>query len=286
MSGLALALLFVAAWVHATWNFLSKRSRGGPAFVWLTGTASAVLYAPVAVGLFLWQRPALGGRELFFMVGSGILHTAYFLTLQKGYRTGDLSLVYPLARGTGPFIATLTAILFFGERPGPVALLGAALVPLGVFVLTGGGAASRGEGTREAVKYGLLTGVLIAAYTLWDKHTVSTLAVFPLFVEYASNVVRSLALSPYVLSRWDDVKEEWARHRGTAVAVGALASVSYVLVLTAMSFTPVSYVAPAREMSILIGTFMGARVLDEGHALRRIAGAAGIVAGVVALALG
>jgi drug/metabolite transporter (DMT)-like permease len=285
MTGIALGLVLAAACLHATWNLLAKRAGGGAAFVWLFGALSTLLYTPLALAVLVLQRPVLDTTGLLFILGSGVLHLAYFLVLQRGYRAGDLSLVYPLARGTGPALSTAVAVAVFRERPTPLALAGAVCITTGVFVLAGGARAS-GGGRLAAVGYGLLTGALIAAYTLWDKYAVSTLAVPPLLLDYGSNAVRAVLLTPVALRLRADVRHEWRVHRREALGVAVLTPLAYILVLTALVTTPVSYVAPARELSILIGTIMGARLLAEGDTRRRLGAACAIVAGVVALALG
>src|SRR4051794_37366627 len=137
MTLFALAIVLFSAVCHATWNLFAKRAGGGGAFVWTFDFVAMVLYAPLALWAYLnWQAP-LTGLGLLFIVGSAILHLAYFLMLQQGYRVGDLSLVYPLARGTGPMLSTLAAVIAFGERPGAMALGGAALLGVGTFVLSG-----------------------------------------------------------------------------------------------------------------------------------------------------
>ena len=286
MSSLALALILAAAVVHATWNLLAKRVGGGAPFVWLFGALSAVIYAPLALAVIVIQRPRLGGIEVLFILGSAILHIAYYLVLQRGYRAGDLSLVYPLARGTGPMLSTAGAVLLLGERPSPLALAGAAIIVLGVFVLAGRSRGGEPTGSGAAVAYGLLTGTLIAAYTLWDKHAVGPLLIPPLVLDWTTSVSRAALLAPVAGRRWGEVRRHWRVHRREVLAVAALNPLSYVLVLTSLTFTPVSYVAPAREISILVGTLLGARLLSEGHAPRRLAAAGAIVLGVVALALG
>ena len=131
MTGWALTLILAAAFIHAGWNFLAKCASGHATFTWLFAVLSALFYAPVAGAvIFLWGAP-IGWVEIGFMAGSAALHTAYFVLLNQGYRTGDLSLVYPLARGTGPLLSTVAAIVFLGERPTVVALLGALLVGSG-----------------------------------------------------------------------------------------------------------------------------------------------------------
>src|SRR3954471_3202914 len=117
MSALALALVLCAAVAHATWNLLAKRSGGALAFVWLFSAVGTVVFAfPAAVALAV-ERPPLGGAQLLFVFGSGVLHIGYFLLLQTGYRAGDLSLVYPSARGSGVLLATIGGIVIFGEDP-------------------------------------------------------------------------------------------------------------------------------------------------------------------------
>lgn len=286
MSLLALFLVLTAAVIHATWNLLVKRVGGGPTFIWLFASLSILIYSPVILLVILLQRPHFGPMQLLFIVGTGIIHIGYFLILQQGYRVGDLSLVYPLARGTGPTLATIGAIIILGERPSPLGLAGAALIIVSLFVFTGGPSALRQSGNHTAVMYGLLTGVFIATYTLWDKHAVSTLMIPPLIQDMGSSVVRSVALAPFAARRTHEVRHLWTKHRLEAIGVAVLSPLAYILVLTAMSFTPVSYVAPAREVSILIGTLMGARLLSEGHTSRRIVAAAAMVVGIAALALG
>jgi drug/metabolite transporter (DMT)-like permease len=128
VSPTALVLIAAAAVAHASWNFFAKQARGGLPFVWLAGVCAATLYAvPAAIQLLVCSR-SVTTVGVAFMFGSGCLHSAYFTTLQRGYAEGDLSVVYPLARGTGPALSVLAAVVLLGERPGPLALVGAALV--------------------------------------------------------------------------------------------------------------------------------------------------------------
>ena len=286
MTPAALGLVLAAAVIHATWNLLAKRVGGGIAFVWLFGSLASIVYAPLAAAVIVLTRPQIAVVQLIFLAGTAVLHLGYFLTLQGGYRTGDLSLVYPLARGSGPVLSVGAAIILLGERPTPVAMAGAILIGLGIFLLAGNPASLGQPGARRAVGYALLTGAFIAAYTLWDKRAVSTLGIPPILLDWGGNVGRVLLLTPAALARRDDVQALWRAHRGEVVLVAVLTPLAYILVLTAMVFTPVSYVAPAREISILVGTAMGSRLLAEGDAPRRLTAATAIVAGVAALAVG
>ena len=220
------------------------------------------------------------------MVGSGVLHAVYFACLQRGYRDGDLSLVYPLARGTGPLLATVAAVVVLGERPGGLALVGGAVVVAAILWLAAPAVRAGAPGTSWA----LATGVTIAAYTLWDKHAVDGLDASPIVYFWATEVGIVLVLAPFVAHAAGGTRaaflSSWRVDRRSALAVALLSGFAYILVLYALQLAPVSYVAPARESSVLIGAALGVGVLGEGDRRRRLGCAAAIVVGIAALALG
>jgi drug/metabolite transporter (DMT)-like permease len=286
----ALALVLVAALAHAAWNVLAKTATGGAAFVWLFSALSAVLWAPAALVALAVAPGSFGLEGLGFVAGSGALHALYFVLLQRGYREGDLSLVYPLARGTGPLLSTLAAIVLFSERPSALALAGGAIIVGAVLSLAGaggraGGAGAGGERGR-AIAFALATGVAIAAYTLWDKRAVGPLGLSPVVYYWGTNLAETALLSAFVAHRRAEVRRTWRAHRGQALGVAVLSPLAYILVLFALAHAPVSYVAPARELSILVGAVAGTTVLAEGHRRRRLLAAGAIFAGIVALAVG
>jgi drug/metabolite transporter (DMT)-like permease len=354
----------VAAVAHASWNLFSKQAAtaGAARFVWLMSAAAAVIYAPAVVVSVVVSTPHLSARSWVFMAGTAVLQTGYFLFLQRGYRVGDLSLVYPVGRGTGALLAALAGILILGERPGPAGLVGIVLLVAGVIVLglpdrgrqaaagvpatsvpgpekrtaralpihsraAGESPASRpaagerptpgpaagerpapGPATGErpahgraagqpgarasgsfapaAVLYALATGVFIAGYTLWDKVAVTTVGNPPLLQDYASLIGMSLALMPFALADPATTAVMWRTYRRQVLGAAVLSPLAYILVLAAMSFTSVSAVAPAREISVLFGVLLGRRLLGEGGLARRLTGAAAIVIGIIAVALG
>jgi len=286
MTGLALALVLTSAVLHAAWNYLAKRIEATSADAWLFAALSMILYAPLALGLVLVRHPVLGSRQLLFMLGTAVLHTVYFVLLFRGYRSGGLSLVYPLARGTGPLLATVGAIVFLHEQPSALALAGAALIGTSVFVLTGGVRGLRERGTGGAIAYALLTGGTIALYTLWDKIGVSTIGIHPILLEWGGGVGRTLFLTPFAVREWSHVRTRLRTHPRELFWIAAMSPLAYLMVLTALAFTPVSYVAPLREVSIVIGAALGAGLLAEGDAPRRLGAAAVMVIGVVCLSFG
>ncbi|HQV70288.1 MAG TPA: DMT family transporter [Thermoflexales bacterium] len=286
MPTLALIVVLCSAFIHASWNLLARKASGGIASTWIIVTLNAIIYAPLAAYIWFTQHPVIGLPEIGLFVVSAFLQVGYFLALQRGYKAGDFSVVYPLARGTGPMLSSIAAIILFGERPTPIALAGAAMIGIGVIVLTGGFANFRRADQRAGVFYGLLVGVIIATSTIWDTRAVARFGLPPLFYDWASTVGRFILLTPLVLGRRDEITAHWAKYKKELVGVAALSPFAYILVLSVLVFAPVTRVAPMREISILIGTFIGVKYLGEGAAGRKLVAACLMVAGVIALAFG
>jgi len=220
------------------------------------------------------------------VLGSGFIHVFYFSLLQGGYRAGDLSVVYPVARGLGPLLTAIVGISILGDRPGPVAIIGGLALLGGVVGMSG---LSRARlRLDKSVVFGLLTGVSIAAYTLWDRRAVATLDLPPVFYFWGMTAAYTGFITPAVLQApqppWRSafVREMWK----PALAVALLSAASYSLVLTAMTMAPLSYVATLREASILIATVLGVRFLGETVTRRKAVAALAIVAGVIGLTVG
>ncbi len=283
----ALALVLVAACIHATWNYWVKRAQvSGVSLVWASSTVTAVLYAPIALWFFGAQLLQFGPAQWLAVVASGVLHTGYFLSLQRGYAAADLSVVYPVARGTGPLLASIAAIIWFGEPPTPGSLAGLALIVSGTFTIAGGWALFRRIGTeraRRGLAWGALIGVFIATYTINDARAVKLLAVAPLLFDWLAGLLRAIFLLPLALRQRVALRRDLVSSWRYMFGVGVLAPLGYILVLTAMQIAPVSRVAPAREVSMLLAAFLGARMLGEGGLRRRLIGAALIAGGVVSL---
>jgi drug/metabolite transporter (DMT)-like permease len=295
---LALALIIFSGFVHASWNFLLKKSGGGTGLITAASALSLAVYLPVVVAAIWLQGYQLQPLHLVLMFASGMIHTIYFLLLDRAYRSGgDLSIVYPLARATGPLLTIVVAVALLGERPGAIAIGGAVLIGASALLLAGNPIAwYRNRGTpraagsgdpRRAIGFALLTGCMIATYTVFDKASVATWLIPPLLYDWGCNAFRVMVLAPYSAKRAPGgMARAWRERRGTVVAIAMLSPLSYILVLTAMVFTPVSLVAPAREISILFAALMGAHLLREGDVARRAIAAAGMVLGIAGLALG
>ncbi len=274
----ALLLVLTAACIHATWNLLAKRVRGGMEVVWIYSCAGTVVYAPWALGEYAAEWGRMGWSEAGSLAGSCFWQLAYFICLQHAYRHGELSLVYPIARGSGPLVATLGALALYGESPSVMAWLGIGLISGGVLFFLRGG-----EGVKVAAMWGMATGMLIGTYSLWDKYAVSGLHLPPVMMEWTTDVSRAIVLAPLALRRWEETRRVWAEERILLVLIGALNPLSYILVLTALTLAPLHRVAPLREISIVLGAILGAKFLGERQPGRRLVGAVIMVLGVLCL---
>ncbi|MDN3988836.1 DMT family transporter [Zwartia vadi] len=284
----ALLLVIVAAICHASWNLLAKRAaKVGPPFVFAYGLCSTILFAPWVIWILVFEQNEWSWAILGCILLSGSLHLAYSLSLQRGYQVADLSVVYPIARGTGPFLSTIGAILFIREPATVLGLGGMLCVVAGVLMI-----ATQGQIRRllqpEAmigVRWGLLVGCLIAAYTLVDAYGVKVLFIAPVLFDWATTASRTVIMLPHMARQ---PKRNWQAMRGfwpLAWAVGVLSPLGYILVLYALrDGAPVSLVAPAREMSMLLATLAGLYILREPVGWGRLIGCCCIAIGVVMLA--
>jgi drug/metabolite transporter (DMT)-like permease len=286
MNPTVFALVVLAALIHAFWNILLKRVQGGLSFTWLVSILQTFVFAPWIVWVIWTERPALGPVEWLFIAGSAAIHIAYYYFLQWGYRVGDISLVYPIARGSGPMLSSLAAIIILGERPGWFGIFGIVAIGIGIFFLTGGISKAGRPKIEAAIVAGLLTGLSIAAYTIWDKYAVSSVKVSPILLDLLANPILALLLTPMVWHQRQDVVRYWRKNRAELIGVTLANPISYILILSVMTFAPVSQVAPMREVSTLIGAFIGGRLFAEKNLNSRLAAASIIVLGVLAVAHG
>jgi len=279
----ALLLILGAAVAHGGWNLMLKTEPRRLEVMWGAMGVGVLCMSPVLLVHPITELPATAWALILL---SGLLETGYVLSLSAAYGAGDLSLVYPIARGTAPVLVTPLAILVLGERLSPLGMLGIGLVVFGIFASQG--LSSRlspfAPGARRAVALAVLTGVMTAGYSLVNKVGVSVAP--PILYAFLVFLVNTL-LTWAVL--WRRHGLSWPLSRGIQplrlVLVGLLMMAAYVAVLTAMSLAPVSYVVAARETSIVVGALLGALVLRERHPTARIAGAIVIFAGVLLISL-
>ena len=287
MSLLPLFLVVIAAFIHAIWNLLAKRAAAaGAAFVFAYNVVACVAYFPWVVWLVMnrelnWSLPVA-----LCLLLSAIIHLGYSLCLQRGYQLADLSVVYPVARGTGPLLASAGAFILLGEVPSLQGVLGllAVVAGIGCITIQGDLSAFRRPKGLDGVRWGMTTGSLIAGYTVVDGYGVKLLGIHPVILDWFSNFLRFFMLAPMVLHNSARARQAMRGRWWLAIGVGVLSPLSYILVLSAIDLgAPLSLVAPAREMSMMVGAMFGMFILGEPLNAWRIGGCLLLIVGVVLL---
>lgn len=302
----SLALLLAAAGFHAAANTLIKRARDKLAFAWWTLGVASIVGLPL-----WWMLPDVEPAAWLTVLVSGLLEAVYFFALTRAYSLGDLSQVYPIARGSAQPFAVLWGFLFLTERPTAVGLAGVLVIVLGLYLVN---LSSLSDWKRPllgfrspAARWALLTGLLISTYSAVDKQgmkffdpivylylilAVGCIALMPQWVSPTRRAAlireilpdRRAAANPHVAA----TRLVW-HNSSRAIAIAAaslLGAAAYVLVLAALRISPVSYVAPVREVSVVIGSWIGVHFLREQGGALRILASALIVAGVLLIAFG
>jgi len=290
MTGLAVALVLISAIAHASWNLIVRRSDKPELTNWMMATCGALLAFPIAMYLFVTNTPDQAGW--WFILGTVILHIAYFFTLGRAYKYGDLSLVYPIARGLGLVLIPVVGVTVLDESVSILAGFGIIAIFSGV-VMVG---SSSGTGFRAWLKprsmfadrgvlFALITGILIAAYSALDKRGVEY--VEPIFYMFCLSLGGSVGVLPLIARSY--ASSEFIMEIRTRWKIGLLGGfcqfLAYTLVLSAFRLSPVSYIGPFRELAILFGVILAVVVLKERVTRSRAAGAMAIGLGSLVVAL-
>ena len=289
MTALALGLVLASALAHSTWNFLLKRSGDKQVFMWWLLVTASIMFVPVGVVLFVIYP--FGHPGWIFVLATIALHMLYFVLLGKGYTHGDLSLVYPIARGMGPMLVPILAVLILSESISGLAIVGIIAIVAGIYTISWWGNFTallrdpleivKNSGTR----YAILTGITIAIYAIVDKRGVDH--VEPFLYMYFMTLGSAIGLAPYILSTCGvtQVRRELRANTVPILLSGLLLFLAYGMVLTAFSLSRVSYVAPAREVGIVLGVVLGVVLLKEPFGRGRLLGSSFIVAGLALIAV-
>jgi drug/metabolite transporter (DMT)-like permease len=301
MTATSLALVLAAAAFHATSNLLIKQARDKLAFTWWMLGVSSLLGLPI--WLFIDHPPPVGW---WLVIASGLIEAIYFAALTRAYALGTLSQVYPIARGSAQPFTVLWGILFLHERPSAAGVLGVAVIVAGLYVIN---LPSLADWKRPltsfrsaATRWSLLTGLLISLYSAVDKEGIKYFT--PISYLYLILVVGWLALTPQWL--WPERRAALLNEIRSLSAPACLhplhalvqrierllvisgctllGSLAYVLILAALQISPVSYVGPAREVSVVVGAWLGVRIMGEPGGALRIWASVLIASGVLLIA--
>jgi len=266
----ALGLLFLAALLHASYHLFYKRSLDKQVFAWCLLLVTVVAYFPLFVTRPL-NLPPLGWA---FVLVSGLAEAAYFASMGQAYQTGDLSVAYPLARGSAPLFITLWATLFLKERLTTWGLMGILLIAGGLYLINARSREDLWKPLRQlgnpVSRWALFTGFCISVYSTIDK--VGIKYVSPFTYIYLVLAVTFLAFTLYILAsgKKASIAAEWRANKVGILVAGVADLLIYYLVLQALQLSYVSYVGSVREMSVVFGAFLGGALLGEGYGRIRV----------------
>ena len=290
MTGLAVVLVLISAVAHASWNMLIRRSATPELTNWMMVSAGALLASPLGIYLLLTSPPEPIGWV--FVVGTIILHIVYFFTLGRAYKHGDLSLVYPIARGLGLALIPIIGVTVLEEKVSILAAAGIVVIFFGIITV----GSSSGDGLKvwlkprslladRSVIFAVLTGVFIAAYSTLDKRGVEY--VEPVLYMFTLTLGGSIGILLIIRRNYsrEDFSAEIRKHWRIGLAGGVLQFAAYALVLSAFRLSPVSYVGPFRELGIVVGVVLAALILRESITRNRAIGAAAIGTGAIFVAI-
>jgi drug/metabolite transporter (DMT)-like permease len=265
-----------AALAHATWNAMIKSSRNV-----LFDMTLVVFLAGVVTAPFMPLVPLPAPAAWPYIIASMVLHLGYYVALVGAYRAGDLSHGYPIMRGIAPLIVSICALAWLGEAPTATVWLGVLLICGGVLSL--GFVGFRWAESRRSLGWALANACIIASYTLVDAAGVRVAGRAESYVVWLFTLdALPFAVIIYLMKK-DELTAYARRFWLRGLAGGALSAAAYGIVLWAMTRAPVAAVAALRETSVIFAALIGAWLLKEGHIARRVAGAATVAAGVVAL---
>ena len=286
MSAVALAIVLIAAFLHASWNLLAKKSTNKLVFVWWFLLIASVIYFPMF--LYFWSPGTISAQGWICIFATGVIHALYFWLTAGAYERGDLSLVYPLSRGSGPLLVPILAVVLLNEKLSMMGVIGIALVIFGIYSIhlqsfsIHSYLAPLRAAPKSASFWAFSTGLTIAGYSLVDK--IGVQAVFPPVYIYLMFVISLLLLSPNVVWRHAAaIKTEWRFNRMTILINGVLVLATYLMILFAFQISKVSYVVAAREVSIVFSAIFGIVALREKNACQKIIGSILIMMGVVVI---
>jgi drug/metabolite transporter (DMT)-like permease len=285
MSTVSLLLILGSACLHVVQHVALKKARDRTAFVWWLWLSACVLFSPVLV--LCWER--VPASAWLILAVSAAFEALYYLAIARAYRSGDLSLVYPLARGTAPLLVFVWTALLLRERPSLGGLTGIALIALGLAVINlprlGAWRQSWRSLGQAAPRWALGAGLCISLYTTLDKVAVGLTDA--LLYTYLAMTMTLLWLTPATLLQvgWAGLAREWRASRVSSALAGLSATAAYAIVLTVMRHgAPASYVGAVREVSVVLGAAVGVLFLGEKGTLLRVFGSVLITGGVAAIA--
>jgi uncharacterized membrane protein len=278
-------LVLFSAFCHATWNFAARKVAGNLMAIWLGLWSGCAVMLPGVIGVMIRDgiRATAELPALSCILATGLIHSVYFLLLAAAYEEGEISLVYPVARGSGVAFTAILAGLLLKEQLGPLGALGIGLVCLGIISLST--ATRRRAEDAKAIRLAVGIGASIVAYSIVDKIGVGY--VHPLVYIWSMFLIAAMALTPLLIRRFRGRLRQAARqYKGYAAIIGIGSAGTYLMILFAFTRGPVNYIVAVREFAVVLGVLAGIAFLKERLTLVKAVAICVIVIGIIGIKLG
>lgn len=276
MVGLAFFLVIISAVLHASWNFLTKRVSGNLSVLYIGMSGACLALLPLV--LLFRTVVQLMPPAYPFIIATGIIHAFYFLALSQAYRYGNISTVYPVARGFGVIGTAIVAIALLGEQVSLMGVGGIISAGLGIFFI--GTSVGQGIEGKKGLYFGLLVGLTMVGYSIVDKMAMASID--PVVYIFWLFLLSMVLLTPYMLlARRRELCDALRKHKRHGIVIGLGATAGYLLILYVFKMAQVSYVVAVRELSVVFGSILGFVFLRESGSLRKFLGIIMVVTGLI-----
>ncbi|UCG30433.1 MAG: EamA family transporter [candidate division WOR-3 bacterium] len=275
MTGIAFLLVIMSALLHAAWNFTAKRVSGNLSVLYLGMSGICVVLLPFVL---LRASGTIMPHAYPFVIVTGVIHALYFVALSRAYKYGNISTVYPVARGFGVIGTAIVAIAVLSEKVSLTGLCGIISAGFGIFVI--GASVEKGIEGRRGLWFAFLVGSTMIGYSVVDKLAMA--AIDPVIYIFWMILFSMALLTPYMLIvRRRELIAAWKEHKKYSMAIGLGATAGYLLILFVFRMAQVSYVVAVRELSVVVGSILGVVYLRESLSIRKLLGILMVVAGLV-----
>jgi len=288
-------MVLISAVFHAAWNFSARKAAGNLVAMWLGLWIGCALVLPGVIGVFVYRGlpETVSAQAIVCIIATGLIHGVYFLLIATAYEHGEISLVYPIARGSGIALTAILATLFFEEYLALLGSIGIGLISAGIMTLSlAAGKTTQEKGPLKAnsnlpappgvISLALAAGGTIVAYSLIDKIGVGH--VHPVVYIWSMFLLAAVFLTPFVVKRYRGKLWQTARqYIGYAVVIGAGSIGTYLMILFAFTMGPVGYIVAVRELAVVFGALAGMIFLKERFTIPKAIAISTIVIGIMCI---
>jgi len=278
-------LVLLSAFGHATWNFAARKAAGNLVAFWIGLWLGCAFIFPGVIGIVIHDgfHETVQLKAIICIIATGLIHAVYFRLLAAGYENGEISLVYPIARGSGIAVTAILANLFLQESFTVLGSIGIGLICVGIISLSV--STPKRSSDAKAITLALCIGASIVAYSLVDKigveHTNPVVYIWSMFL------IAAIVLTPSITRRYRGTLGQKAKqHIGYALIIGVGSLGTYLMILFAFTMGPVGYIVAVRELAVVLGALAGIIFLKERFTISKIAAICVIVGGIISIKLG